>query len=124
MALYSSIEKQGGGYFAKVIFASQVNLGDKVLVVTDTSSAKRVSLTEFPISARNRKGLKLTSGAEQVVFAVSPVVTGEVVVTDNKGNLNVTDVDDVPVTARTGTGKPIIKQKSLQKVKNVSIYIA
>ena len=131
---YASVPKQkrqGSGVIGmslnegdKVIFASQVNLGDKVLVVTDTSSAKRVSLTEFPISARNRKGLKLTSGAEQVVFAVSPVVTGEVVVTDNKGNLNVTDVNDVPVTARTGTGKPIIKQKSLQKVKNVSIYIA
>ena len=131
---YASVPKQkrqGGGVIGmslnegdKVIFASQVNLGDKVLVVTDNSSAKRVSLTEFSVSARNRKGLKIVSGAEEVAFAVSPVVTGEVVVTDSKGNLNVTDVNNVPVTARTGAGKPIIKQKALQKVKNVSIYIA
>ncbi len=131
---YASVPKQkrqGGGVIGmslnegdKVIFASQVNLGDKVLVVTDNSSAKRVSLTEFSVSARNRKGLKIVSGSEQVAYAVSPVVTGEIVVTDSKGNLNVTDVNEVPVTARTGAGKPIIKQKALQKVKNVSIYIA
>ena len=131
---YDSVPKQkrqGGGVIGmnlnegdKVCFASQVNLGDKVLVVTDNSSAKRVSLTEFPVSARNRKGLKIVSGTEQVAFAVSPVVTGEIVVTDSKGNLSVTDVNDVPVTSRTGAGKPIIKQKALQKVKNVSIYIA
>ncbi len=108
----------------KVIFASQVNLGDKVLVVTDTSSAKRVSLTEFPISARNRKGLKITNGSEEIAYTVSPVVTGEIVVTDSKGNLNVADVNEVPVTARTGAGKPIIKQKALQKVKSATIYIA
>ena len=131
---YASVPKQkrqGGGVIGmslndgdKVIFASQVNLGDKVLVVTDNSSAKRVSLTEFSVSARNRKGLKIVSGSEQVAYAVSPVVTGEIVVTDSKGNLNVIDVNEVPVTARTGAGKPIIKQKALQKVKNVSIYIA
>jgi DNA gyrase subunit A len=131
---YASVPKQkrqGGGVIGmnlnegdKVVFASQVNLGDKVLVVTENSSAKRVSLTEFPVSARNRKGLKLTNGAEQVEFAVSPVVTGEVVVTDSKGNFNVVDVNEVPVTARTGVGKPIIKQKALQKVKSATIYIA
>ena len=131
---YASVPKQkrqGSGVIGmslnegdKVMFASQVNIGDKVLVVTDTSSAKRVSLTEFGVSARNRKGLKVTNGSEQVVYAVSPVVTGEVVVTDSKGNLNVMDVNDVPVTSRTGAGKPIIKQKALQKVKNASIYIA
>ena len=131
---YASVPKQkrqGSGVIGmslnegdKVMFASQVNIGDKVLVVTDTSSAKRVSLTEFGVSARNRKGLKVTNGSEQIVYAVSPVVTGEVVVTDSKGNLNVMDVNDVPVTSRTGAGKPIIKQKALQKVKNASIYIA
>ena len=131
---YASVPKQkraGSGVIGmslneddKVIFASQVNLGDKVLIVGDTSSAKRVSLTEFSISARNRKGLKVTSGSEQVSFAISPVVTGEIVVMDSKGNLNVSDVNNVPVTARTGTGKPIIKTKALQKVKLATIYIA
>ena len=130
---YSSVPKQkrqGGGVIGmslnegdKVLFASQVNLGDKVLLVTDNSSAKRVSLTEFGISARNRKGLKVVSGSDIVEFAISPVVTGEIVVVDSKGNLNTMDVNDVPVTARTGTGKPVIKQKALQKVKLATIYI-
>ena len=130
---YASVPKQkraGSGVIGmslnegdKVCFASQVNLGDKVLVVTDTSSAKRVSLTEFGISARNRKGLKVTSGSEQVAYAISPVVAGEIVVVDSKGNLNVMDVNDVPVTSRTGAGKPIIKTKALQKVKSATIYL-
>ncbi len=131
---YASVPKQkraGTGVIGmslnegdKVCFASQVNLGDKVLIVTDTSQAKRISLTEFGISARNRKGLKVTSGSEQVAYAISPVVTGEIVVTDSKGNLNTMDVNNIPVTSRTGTGKPIIKTKALQKVKSATIYIA
>ena len=107
----------------KVVFASQVNVGDKLLVVSDNSNAKRVTLTDFGISARNRKGLKVTSGSEQVSYAISPVVTGEVVVIDSKGGLNTMDVNNIPVTARTATGKPIIKTKALQKVKSATIYI-
>ena len=130
---YASVPKQkrqGSGVIGmslnegdKVCFASQVNVGDKLLVVTDNSNAKRVTLTDFGISARNRKGLKVTNGAEQVVYAISPVVTGEVVVTDSKGGLNTMDVNNIPVTARTAVGKPIIKTKALQKVKSAIIYI-
>lgn len=108
----------------KVCFASQVNLGDKVLIVTESSQAKRIALTEFGVGARNRKGLKVTSNGEEVAYAISPVVTGEIVVTDSKGNLNTMDVNDVPVTSRTNAGKPIIKTKALQKVKSAIIYIA
>ena len=131
---YASVPKQkraGTGVIGmnlnegdKVCFASQVNLGDKVLVVTESSLAKRVSLTEFGITARNRKGMKITSSNEEVVYAISPVVTGEIVVTDSKDNLNVMDINDVPVTSRAGAGKPVIKQKALQKVKSATIYIA
>lgn len=130
---YSSVPKQkraGIGVIGmalnegdKVCFASQVNIGDKVLVVTESSQAKRVALTEFGITARNRKGLKITSN-EEVAYAISPVVTGEIVVVDSKGNLNVMDINDVPVTARTSAGKPVIKTKSLQKVKSATIYLA
>jgi len=130
---YASVPKQkrqGSGVIGmslnegdKAMFASQVNIGDKVLIVTDNSSAKRISLTEFGVSVRNRKGLKVVSGSDIVVYAISPVVTGEIVLTDTKGNLNTMDVNNVPVTSRTGAGKPIIKQKALQKVKSASIYI-
>lgn len=108
----------------KVCFASQVNVTDKVLVVNQNSQTKRVALTEFPVGVRNRKGLKLTSNGEEIAYAISPVVTGEIVVTDSKGNLYTTDVNDIPVTSRTGTGKAIIKTKALQKVKSAIIYIA
>lgn len=108
----------------KVCFASQVNAGDKVLIVGETSQAKRIALSEFGISTRNRKGLKVLSGNEHVAYAISPVVTGEVVVVDSKNNINVMDVNDIPVTNRTAQGKPIIKTKALQKVKSAIIYIA
>ena len=129
---YNSVpcqKRQGGGVIGMnlnegdiVTFASQVNAGDKVLVVDSCSQAKRISLAEFAVTARNRKGLKLTSG-EEVIFAVSPVVAGEIVVTDAKHNFTTIDVNDVPVTSRTAVGKPIVKNKALQKIKLATIYI-
>ena len=108
----------------KVVFASQVNLSDKVLIVSENSSAKRISLNEFSISARNRKGLKLLTGEEKVKFAISPVVTGEIVLEDHKGNLYSKDINDIPVVTRTGAGKPIIKNKQLQKLKSACLYLS
>ena len=123
-------KRQGGGVIGmhlnegdKVLFASQVNTTDKVLVVSETSMAKRVALSELPVGVRNRKGLKITSN-ENVAYAISPVVTGDIVVVDSKGNLNVMDVNEIPVASRTQTGKPVIKTKALQKVKSAMIYIA
>ena len=131
---YSSVpcqKRQGGGVIGmslnegdKVCFASQVNSSDKVLIVSSTSQAKRVALNELPVTVRNRKGLKVTSNGEDIVYAVSPVVAGEIVVSDAKHNLNTIDVNEVPVSARTSAGKPIIKNKALQKVKWAIIYIA
>ncbi|MBQ8430862.1 MAG: DNA topoisomerase 4 subunit A [Clostridia bacterium] len=108
----------------KLVFAGQVNLTDKLLVVTNDSSAKRVALNEFSVSARNRKGLKLVSGDEKVKYVISPVVTGELVVEDNKGNLTVKDINDIPVVSRTGAGKPIIKNKQLQNIRTVCLYLS
>lgn len=108
----------------KVKFASQVNLSDKVLVVTESSNAKRVALNEFSISARNRKGLKIGSETDKIKYVISPVVTGELVLEDNKGNLYSKDINEIPVVSRTGAGKPIIKNKQLQKVKTVSLYLS
>jgi len=105
----------------KVRFASQVNLTDKVLVVSENSTAKRVALNEFGVSARNRKGLKLSN--DNIVYAISPVATGEIVVEDNKGNLYNKDINEIPVVSRTGTGKPIIKNKQFQKVKTICLYL-
>ena len=105
----------------KVRFASQVNLTDKVLVVTDNSTAKRVALNEFGVSARNRKGLKLSN--DNIIYAISPVATGELVVEDSKGNLYNKYINEIPVVTRTGAGKPIIKNKQFQKVKTICLYL-
>lgn len=108
----------------KVCFASQVNQTDKVLVIDCNSNAKRIVLNELSVGVRNRKGLKVVSTGEQVAYAVSPVVTGEVVVVDSKGNLATIDVNDIPVVNRISAGKPIVKNKALQKIKSAIIYIA
>lgn len=107
-----------------VTFAGQVNLQDKLLLVTNLSNAKRVSLSEFGVSARNRKGLKLGIGDEKISYVVSPVVTGELVVEDSKGNLYHKDINEIPVATRTGAGKPIIKNKQLQKIKTICLYLS
>lgn len=108
----------------KVEFASQVNLNDKVLLVTENSSAKRVALSDFGVSARNRKGLKINTSDDKIKYVISPVVTGELVVEDSKGNLYAKDINEIPVVNRTGAGKPIIKNKQLQKVKTVCLYLS
>lgn len=108
----------------KVKFASQVNLTDKVMIVTESSLAKRVALNEFSVSARNRKGLKIGNDTDKIMYVISPVVTGELVVEDHKGNLYSKDINEIPVSTRTGAGKPIIKNKQLQKVKTVSLYLS
>lgn len=107
-----------------VVYAQQVNLSDKVLVMTDESYCKRVALSEFGVSARNRKGLKIASGDEKIKFVVSPVVTGELVVEDSKGGITFKDINEIPVVSRTGAGKPIIKNKQLQKVKLAKLYLS
>ena len=108
----------------KVCFASQVNSSDKVLIVGANSNAKRFMLNELGVTVRNRKGLKVMSGGETVAYAISPVVTGDVVVVDSKGNLATMDVNEIPVVSRTASGKPIVKNKALQKIKSAIIYIA
>ena len=108
----------------KVVFAGQVNLQDKLLLVTELSTAKRVALNEFGISARNRKGLKLGCGDEKIKYVISPVVTGEIVLEDIKGSLYTKDINEIPVVSRTGAGKVIIKNKQLQKIKSACLYLS
>ena len=108
----------------KVVFAGQVNLQDKLLLVTELSTAKRVALNEFGISARNRKGLKRGCGDEKIKYVISPVVAGEIVLEDIKGSLYTKDINEIPVVSRTGAGKVIIKNKQLQKIKSACLYLS
>ena len=107
---------------AKVMFASQVNTLDRLLVVTNDASAKKFSLNEIPVGARNRKGLKIITGKEQIFAIISPIVTGEVVLADKDGNIQTVDVNDIPIQTRTSPCKPLIK-KSKITLKEVGLYL-
>jgi len=106
---------------AKVMFASQVNTLDRVLVVTPEGNAKKFSLNEIPVGARNRKGLKITSGKERIFGIISPIITGEVIL-ETKEGLHAVDVNDVPISSRTATSKPLIKKAKLT-IKDIGLYL-
>ena len=105
---------------AKVIFASQVNALDKMLVVSKQGLAKKFSLNELPVSARNRKGLKIVANKDEVLKIISPVVIGELVLED-KENIYVVDVNDIPMTSRTSPCKSIVKKEL--HLKDVGLYL-
>ena len=106
---------------AKVMFASQVNVLDRVLVVTPDGSAKKFSLNEIPVGARNRKGLKITNGKETIFGIISPIITGEVVL-DAKDGIHAVDVNEIPISSRTATSKPLVPKTKLT-LKDVGLYL-
>lgn len=106
---------------AKVIFASQVNTLDRVLVITPEGNAKKFSLNEIPVGQRNRKGLKIVSGKDEIFAVISPIVAGEVVVED-KNKVYAIDVNDIAIQERTSACKPLLKKQKLQ-VKDVGLYL-
>ncbi|MBE5741545.1 MAG: DNA topoisomerase 4 subunit A [Clostridiales bacterium] len=106
---------------AKAMFASQVNTLDRVLVVTPDGSAKKFSLNEIPVGARNRKGLKIITGKETIFSIISPIVTGEVILED-KSEIYAVDVNEIPIQSRTSACKPLIKKAKLT-LKDVGLYL-
>ena len=106
----------------KVIFASVVNTLDKVLVITKNGMAKKFSLNELPMGARNRKGLKIITGKEEIHTIISPVVIGEVVVTDKEGNINAIDVNNISIQPRNANCKPLVNKKAFE-VKDAGLYL-
>ncbi|MFQ6752099.1 MAG: DNA topoisomerase (ATP-hydrolyzing) subunit A [Clostridia bacterium] len=106
---------------AKTIFAGQVNTLDRVLIVTPEGNAKKFSLNEIPIGQRNRKGLKITTGKDEIFMVLSPIVTGQIVLEDKK-DIHVVDVNDIAIQERTASCKPLIKKVKMD-VKEVGLYL-
>lgn len=106
---------------AKVMFASQVNTLDRVLMITPEGNAKKFSLNEIPVGARNRKGLKITSGKETIFGIISPIITGEIVL-ETKDGINAVDVNEIPISSRTATAKPLVKKAKLT-LKDIGLYL-
>ena len=106
---------------AKTIFAGQVNTLDRVLIVTPDGSAKKFSLNEIPVGQRNRKGLKITTGKDEIFMVISPIVTGQIVLEDKK-DIHVVDVNDIAIQERTASCKPLIKKVKMD-LKEVGLYL-
>ena len=103
------------------MFASQVNTLDRVLVVTPEGNAKKFSLNEIPVGARNRKGLKITNGKETVFSIISPIITGEIVL-ESKEGIHAVDVNEIAISSRTAACKPLIKKVKLT-LKDIGLYL-
>ncbi len=106
---------------AKTIFAGQVNTLDRVLIVTPEGNAKKFSLNEIPIGQRNRKGLKITTGKDEIFAVMSPIVSGQIVLEDKK-DLHVVEVNEIAIQERTSACKPLIK-KTKMELKDVGLYL-
>ena len=106
---------------AKVIFASQVNTLDRMLMITPDGNAKKFSLNEIPVGQRNRKGLKIITAKEEVFAIISPIITGDIVLSDKNG-IYAVDVNDVPISSRTSPAKPLVKKTKLA-LKEVGLYL-
>ncbi len=106
---------------AKVIFASFVNTLDRVLVVTKNGCAKKFSLNELAVGVRNRKGLKIITGKEEIFGAISPIVTGEIVL-QSKEEIFSVDVNDIPIQSRTTPCKALTEEKDIE-LKAIGLYL-
>ena len=106
---------------AKAIFASQVNTLDRMLMITPDGAGKKFSLSEIPVGQRNRKGLKIVAGKEEVYAIISPIITGDVVLSDKNG-IHAVDVNDIAISSRTSASKPLVKKTKLA-LKEVGLYL-
>ena len=91
------------------------------MLLTEDGNAKKFSLNEIPVGARNRKGLKITTGKEKIFGIISPIITGEIVL-ECKDKIHVIDVNEVPISTRTSACKPLNKKAKLS-VKDFGLYL-
>lgn len=94
-----------------VVFASQTDFGT-VVVVTNNGYIKKLSLSEFPLSQRYRKGLKyinFAKGANEVNFACRGDNTTLAV--DFGLKILPLETKKIPESERLTTGNEIIKKK-------------
>lgn len=111
-----------------VLMGSQVNVKDKIAVVTDKGYAKKVKLAEVEPMARYRKGVKVielgkTNNGEKLVFA--SVVSSnpyDLVISTTEGERSVYSTESLDNQPRTSTGKSIVKARTGINISNIEIY--
>ena len=94
-----------------VIFASQIDF-THIIVVTENGYIKKISVSQFPLAQRYRKGLKYISFAKNCknVFYVCGVNENAILAVDFGLKILPLDTKKIPESERLTTGNEIIKK--------------
>ncbi len=94
----------------KIIYATQVDKAGFLTILTDKGDGKRVSVAEFGLSARYRKGLRSISlgGKGKLIYAEYDYEKPSVAVCANE---KFKQISDAPVSSRISEGKRIVAGK-------------
>ena len=68
-----------------------------------------------------RRCKKITSGKETIFGIISPIITGEIVL-ETKDGIHAVDVNEIPISSRTATAKPLVKKAKLT-LKDIGLYL-
>ena len=94
-----------------IIGVCQVKKSGAVTVLTDRGYVKNVSIGEYEISARNRKGLRITgANTGNVAFVSFGVVPPDIAVYAD-GKIEVIKSKFIPYDNRAGKGKQLVKDE-------------
>ena len=109
-----------------VIGGGLVDEKDVVAIITDKAFAKKVSVSEFGVLPRNRKGVKVITFSKDngnaIVMAEIVKETFEFMVIGNKDSIYSISTDNISCENRTTKGKVIDKLAKNIDVKNCYIY--
>ncbi len=94
-----------------VAYALQVKKSGAVTVLTDKGYVKNVSVGEYELSSRNRKGLRITgANTGNIAFASFGVIPPNIAIYKD-GKIEVVKSKYIPYDNRAGKGKQIIKDE-------------
>ncbi len=94
-----------------LVFAGQVKKSGAITVLTNKGYIKNVSIGEYELSSRNRKGLRITgNGTGEVAFVSFGVVPPDVAVCSG-GKIEVVKSKYIPYDNRAGKGKQLVKDE-------------
>lgn len=109
----------------RVIFARQVNDNDTIIVMSEIGYIKQISVSEFEIAQRGRKGLKVSllnqDTGFNLIFVDIVNHKKEIYVVTSEYQYSIPNTA-VPLENRTTKGKIMIKGLKQQKIKNVLKY--
>lgn len=94
-----------------LVFAGQVKKSGAITVLTDKGYIKNVSIGEYDISSRNRKGLRIAPvSTGNIAFVSFGVVPPDVAVYSN-GKIELIKSKYIPYDNRAGKGKQLVKDE-------------